>query len=891
MSLGRIVGIMGLAGCLLIGLALALIGLDQRTQMRREAQQQIQSTTYLLADHAGRLFEVSDVALQNAGAMVKGRNWSDVTASEDIFKQLTIASRSLPYIEDVWLNDETGALRQTSFRFPAPFSDASDRDSFLAVREPMSSMFVGERIIGRVTKRPTFLVARRLEAEDGAFRGMVSVTADLAYFNDYWRRVRLPFDTRVSLVRAPRLDVLAQHPAPATEDAFVPLPDDLVRRAMADPAVALSFRIEEPSGPRLASLERVGTLPLYVVLSASEAAIDAAWLDRMGLYSAFAAAALAALVLLTLLAFRQARRERAASRALDAARQALANANSGLEATVAERTSDLRASEARFRLILESATDYAIITTDPSGAVTEWNEGARNLLGWERSEALGQHVRIIFTPEDRVAGVPEAEFVQALQQGRSLDERWHQRADGSRFFATGTLLPMGSDGGGPIGFLKILRDRTEQFAVEEARRTMNETLERLVGERTAELAAANERLVAEAAQRERAEEQLRQSQKMEAVGRLTGGVAHDFNNLLTVVTGNLDMLRRRLGTQAEPRILRLIDHALEGATRAAALTYRLLAFSRQQPLAPVAIDCNKLVSGISDLLQRTLGENIQVETTLAEGLWLTHADPNQLENAILNLAVNARDAMPEGGRLTIETSNATLAEAEAGSAEKARPGPYVMIGVRDTGSGMSADTIAKAFEPFFTTKPVGKGTGLGLSQVYGFARQSNGFAEICSALGEGTTVRIYLPRLDEAEADALHPVEQAAPASASRGRQESILVVEDEQMVREFSSTVLEDEGYRVIAAEDGPSGLAALDAHPEIRLLFTDVVLTGPLNGRKVAEEALSRRPGLKVLFTTGYTPDAIVHHGKLDDDVEFIGKPFTAQDLAARVRRILDS
>jgi PAS domain S-box-containing protein len=891
MSLGRIVGIMGLAGCLLIALALVLIGLDQRTQMRREAQQQIQSTAYLLADHAGRLFEVSDVALQNAGALVRGRAWSEIAASEDTFKQLTIASRSLPYIEDVWLNDEKGILRQTSFRFPAPFSDASDRDSFVAVREPMSSMFVGERIIGRVTKRPTFLVGRRLEAEDGSFRGMVSVTADLAYFNDYWRRVRLPFDTRVSLVRGPKLDILAQHPMPEGSGGFAPLPQEILRAAIAEPTLALSFRIEEPAGPRIASLERVGTLPLYVVLSASEAAITAAWLDRMWLYSLFAAAALAALALLTLLAFRQARRERAAARALDVARQALADANSGLETTVAERTTDLRASEARFRLILESATDYAIITTDPGGDITEWNEGARNLLGWERTQALGQHVRMIFTPEDRVAGIPEAEFVQAVKTGRSLDERWHQRADGSRFFATGTLLPMGADSGGPIGFLKILRDRTEQFAVEEARRTMNETLERLVGERTAELAAANERLVSEAAQRERAEEQLRQSQKMEAVGRLTGGVAHDFNNLLTVVTGNLDMLRRRLGAQAEPRILRLIDHALEGATRAAALTYRLLAFSRQQPLAPVAIDCNALVSGLSDLLRRTLGENIHVETRLEEGLWLTHADPNQLENALLNLAVNARDAMPEGGRLTIETSNRSLAEPETGVAEKAPPGPYVMIGVADTGTGMSADTIAKAFEPFFTTKPIGKGTGLGLSQVYGFARQSNGYAEICSQEGQGTTVRIYLPRLAaDAHEKVVHPT-PAPPEPAESGRQETILVVEDEQMVRDFSTTVLEDEGYRVLAAEDGPSGLMLLDAHPEVRLLFTDVVLTGPMNGRKVAEEALSRRPDLKVLFTTGYTPDAIMHHGKLDEDVEFVGKPFTAQDLAARVRRILDS
>jgi len=313
------------------------------------------------------------------------------------------------------------------------------------------------------------------------------------------------------------------------------------------------------------------------------------------------------------------------------------------------------------------------------------------------------------------------------------------------------------------------------------------------------------------------------------------------------------MLRRRIDVGADERVRRLLDQAIEGGNRAAALTYRLLAFSRQQPLAPEPVDANKLVSGMSDLLRRTLGEDIAIETVLAGGLWRTHADPNQLENVILNLAVNARDAMPDGGKLTIETANAHLDEAYAASRPEVMPGQYVLIAVCDTGSGMPPEVMARAFEPFFTTKSVGKGTGLGLSQVYGFAKQSSGHAAIYSELGHGTTVKLYLPRFRPAgedraadrEVGVRHPALSKPPAARPG---ETILIVEDEAMVREFSVSALEDADYRVLSAEDGPSGLALLDAHPEVVLLFTDMVLTGPMNGRKVADEALRRRPDLKV-------------------------------------------
>jgi signal transduction histidine kinase len=395
-------------------------------------------------------------------------------------------------------------------------------------------------------------------------------------------------------------------------------------------------------------------------------------------------------------------------------------------------------------------------------------------------------------------------------------------------------------------------------------------------------------LRAEIRLRESAEGQLRQSQKMEAVGRLTGGVAHDFNNLLTIVLGNLDMLRRRL-QDADPRIVQPIENARTGATRAATLTQRLLAFSRQQPLAPASVDINKLVARMSDMLRRTLGETISVETVLAGGLWRAHVDSNQLESALLNLAVNARDAMPGGGSLTIETANAHLDDTYASARADVKAGQYVMLAVADTGSGMPPEVIAKAFDPFFTTKAVGQGTGLGLSQVYGFVKQSNGHVAIYSEVNHGTVVKLYLPKLTRsADEEAGEPTRGDIVTSPGEG---TILVVEDDDMVRQVSVDALEEAGYTVLHAEDARRGLMLLKAHPEIRLLFTDVVLTGGMNGRQLADEAMKIRPDLKVLFTTGYTHNAIVHHGRLDEGISFIGKPFSAAALAAKVKTVLAS
>lgn len=406
----------------------------------------------------------------------------------------------------------------------------------------------------------------------------------------------------------------------------------------------------------------------------------------------------------------------------------------------------------------------------------------------------------------------------------------------------------------------------------------------------ARLQELNERLESrvqeEVAERARVEDALRQSQKMEAVGQLTGGIAHDFNNMLATVIGPLDLLATRID-QDDARARRYIDIAMEGARRAAQLTQRLLAFSRQQPLQPVPVDANRLVAGMSDLLVHSLGSSIRLETVLAAGLWWTYADANQLENVILNLAVNARDAMDGGGRLTVETANCHLDHHYAADHIGVPAGQYILIAVSDTGSGMAPDVIAKAFDPFFTTKKVGQGTGLGLSQVYGFVKQSAGHVKIYSEVGQGTTVKVYLPRLMVGVED-LTP--EAAKAALPLGDgQELILLVEDEPLVRQFSTDALTELGYQVLAADCAATALRLLDAHPEIVLLFTDVVMP-EVNGRQLADEARRRRPGLKVLFTTGYSRNAVVHNGVLDPGVQLIGKPFTVEELAARVRAALD-
>jgi signal transduction histidine kinase/CheY-like chemotaxis protein len=422
------------------------------------------------------------------------------------------------------------------------------------------------------------------------------------------------------------------------------------------------------------------------------------------------------------------------------------------------------------------------------------------------------------------------------------------------------------------------------FVIRDARKKV-----RALASANAALLDAAAQASREAAKRQSVEDQLRQAQKMEAVGQLTGGIAHDFNNMLAVIMGSLELMRRRLA-RGDSDILRFVDNAMDGAQRAATLTLRLLAFSRQQPLVPSIIDPNVLVRGMEELLRRTIGETIRLQIVQAGGLWRTMVDGSQLENAILNLAVNARDAMEGGGNLTIETFNASLDEAYPDAQVDLPPGQYVAVAVSDNGAGMAPEVAAKAFDPFFTTKEVGKGSGLGLSQVFGFVKQSKGHVKIYSEPGQGTTVKIYLPRYAGQE----NPM-PATPAAnfettPNGAVSEIVVVVEDEEKVRRMAVDALRELGYTVAHAGGGGEGLRVIEKIGRVTLLLTDIVMPG-MNGKQLADEVRSRFPDIKILFTTGYTRNAVIHNGQVDADVNFLAKPFTVGQLAAKVRKVIDA
>ena len=438
----------------------------------------------------------------------------------------------------------------------------------------------------------------------------------------------------------------------------------------------------------------------------------------------------------------------------------------------------------------------------------------------------------------------------------------------------------------------VVADITERKFAEEALQRSNDALEARVAERTRELTAANVKLQSEAEERERVEEALRQSLKMEAVGQLTGGLAHDFNNLLAGISGSLQLMRTRTAQGRTADVERYIEAAMVSADRAAALTHRLLAFSRRQTLDPKPTDVNRLIGGMEELFCRTVGPGIGVETRLTGDLWPTLCDPNQLENALLNLVINARDAMPDGGHLRIETANTVFPDWRATARDDVplRNGPtgeHVALFVTDTGTGMTPEVIARAFDPFFTTKLIGEGTGLGLSMIYGFVQQSGGHVILRSEKGQGTTVTIYLPRhlgavAGETEADAASDPPLAAASAV-------VLVVEDEPVVRMVMLTMLSDSGYTVLEADNGGSGLKVVQSSVRIDLLVTDVGLPGGMNGRQLADAARQVRPGLKVLFVTGYAESAAVGNGWMEYGMKVMTKPFTVAALVTRVQEMI--
>lgn len=672
--------------------------------------------------------------------------------------------------------------------------------------------------------------------------------------------------------------------------------------------------------------------------------------------------------------------------------------------------------QAHHRLVLDSALDYAVITTDISGCITEWSAGAEAVLGWAREEMLGQPLHRLFTAEEQALGGPERVIGQAVTQGRSREDGWRLRASGERFWASGITMPMWQ-GRQLVGIVKILRDLTEQIEAERARERRAQLLEKqfqqlaesipqlvwitdakdsplyfnprwleftgadqatlhdhewlslilpdarervrqhraeaiasashwedtfqmrdrdgsyrwflcralpirdddgqiirwfssctdvdvmhlvssaheqhavdlretsrgqvqALSQRTSQLKTAQKGQAA-------AEDQVRQLQKMEAVGQLTGGIAHDFNNMLTVIMGGLNMLQIKLA-RGDTRVEHYFDLAMEGTHRAAQLTQRLLAFARQQALSPEPVDMNRLVTSLSDMLKRALGSAYRIEFVRHAGLWHTFVDVGSLEQVILNLCVNARDAMEQGGKITVETGNVFMDDHYA-QRENVAGGEYVMIAITDTGTGIDRETLDRVFEPYFTTKGVGHGTGLGLSQVYGFVKQSQGHVKLYSEVGHGTSVKVYLPRfygVVEPVVKVELPDEVLPKAKAN----ECVLVVEDDPRVRVISTEALMELGYQVLDTDNGPAALQLLAEHPEISLIFTDVVMP-EMTGRQLADQVALTQPDLPILYTTGYTRNAIAHNGTLDRGVALLPKPFTLRDLAIKVRQVLDN
>ncbi|MGI4950197.1 MAG: ATP-binding protein [Janthinobacterium lividum] len=575
---------------------------------------------------------------------------------------------------------------------------------------------------------------------------------------------------------------------------------------------------------------------------------------------------------------------------VDSVSRALVQATQDLR----DRAAALSAERAQLAAVIETVP-VGLVIAEANGQVVAGNSRLDSILRhglkrsgsdsdygeWIAHHADGSRVKAADYPMSRVLHGAGAAELQCL----------YQRGDRTEFWVHIVAAPILKADGSIAGGVAAVLDIDEVMRARQAEARFSEQLELQVAERTAVAEAANQRLRDEMAARAKAEEQLHQAQKMEAVGQLTGGIAHDFNNLLTIVIGSLDLLRRRA---QDDRTRRLLDNALEGSTRAATLTARLLAFSRRQPLLPQAVDLNKLVTGMSDLLHRTLGEAVQLETVLAGGVWQTHADPNQLENALLNLAVNGRDAIaaaaaqePGGsqGRLVIATSNAVLDADFAPHDNEFRPGDYVRVSVTDTGTGMPPEIAARVFEPFYTTKPLGQGTGLGLSQVHGFVKQSGGHVSLDTRLGEGTTVAIHLPRLlVEAKPPEPEPEIEAEPEQAAL----TVLVVEDDAGVRRYSVEALRDLGHTVLEAGVGLEALRLLDAHPEIDVLLTDVVLP-MMDGPALALEARRRRPGLPVLFASGYTGNEAMNEGLLPAGAPLLQKPYTVHALSAKLRSVL--
>jgi signal transduction histidine kinase len=752
-----------------------------------------------------------------------------VMASADVHNLLRAQIKALPFVDKVALIGADGRVINFSAYWPIPKIVVKDRDYFRALQnDPALVQFVSQPVLDRGTGARSIFLVRKFTAKDGRFLGLVLGAIYVSYFEDYFHGILPDPESRIALFRNDGV-LLADYPPTRTSISGSPSSGFPEIATAADNA-ATGVRAAADGSKELFTAFRLSDFPVLISVSTPEAAALTEWRREAIAIGVIAAIAIGAIVGIMYFVARSILRE--------------------IELRNREASQRVERAETLLRETIESI---------PEGFVV-YDGGDRLVMCNEAYRALYPHTAAALVP-----GASFSEFLRARaangdvaeaigREGEWLEERLRQHR-----------LPANTHE-------QVLADGRHILAIDR---------------RTRSGLTAGIRL--DVTPLRTAEAQLHQAQKMDSIGQLSGGIAHDFNNLLGTVIGNLDLLAE--GVAGDKTLETFAGEALAAALRAGELTKRLLAFARKQPLRPQTVDVGKQLAGAADLLRGMLGETVTLEVAMADALWPVVADPVQLESAIVNLAINARDAMPYGGVITIRAANVTLAEGDPARNAEIPLGDHVAIAVGDTGVGMTQEVMAKAFEPFFTTKPAGKGTGLGLSMVYGFAKQSQGHVEIGSEVGRGSTVTLYLPRAETRSNVVEMPAAATGPARLPTGR-EVVLVAEDNEGLRQTTVRVLGDLGYRVLEAEDGPAALDILRSDKPIDLLFTDVVMPGGMSGFELANEACRLRPGLKVLFASGFTEMALHPHPPANGNgAPLLTKPYRKDEIAWQIRSLLDA